>query len=255
MLAAKLRASLKASKRAARGGQQHYELSQREVLMREIATAGVALLLSFAATDSALAQQISLGARGGYNSANIIWDGGIDTINTHWNSSFHVGGLVRLDLDRLFAVQLEAWYTRKGTRADWTEQTGEGEITASYLEIPLLAVLKVPVGSGARITPHLFAGPTVAFELDCRVEGHITDIPIDGDCDDPGFQIARKKTDIGLLFAGGLEIRTGPGAIQLDAMYDLGLKNLNYETEDPELTVKNRAFMASAGYAIAVGGW
>ncbi|KPK75019.1 MAG: hypothetical protein AMS25_18750 [Gemmatimonas sp. SM23_52] len=223
--------------------------------MNKIGTAVTALLLTIAVTDSALTQQVSLGVRGGFNGTKVTYEGGIEELNTNWESNFHVGGLARLDLHDLFAVQLEALYTRKGSGSVWRMDPAEGKVTLTYLEIPVLAVLKVPTGSGARLTPHLFAGPTVAFELDCHLNGSWFGSPIDADCDDPDVDVQRKTTDIGLLFGGGLAIAAGPGAILLDAMYDLGLRNLNDSSDDPNLTVKNNTFMVSAGYSIVVGGW
>jgi hypothetical protein len=216
--------------------------------MRKIATAMVALLLVVAAERPVLAQQVSVGARGGYSSVTIDWEGA-DALDTDWTSRFHFGGLANVQLHDYFAVQLEVWYSQKGSGL--TDPEGEGDVKVPYLEIPLLAKLTIP--TGGIVTPHVLAGPAVAFELSCTLSAMISGIPVEDDCDAPDIGIERKKTDISLVFGAGLEIQAGPGAIILDALYDLGVQNLNDAADAPDDDVKSRAWMISAGYLIPIG--
>lgn len=214
----------------------------------------LASLLAVLSPDSALTQQISVGARGGYSSTTIGWDGAQD-IETDWNSNFHIGGLVRLDLHESFAVQLEAWYARKGSGARYPGAGSAGDFKLTYLQIPLLAQLMAPLSADARVSPHLFAGPSISFELSCKISGTITGIRVNDDCDAPDLGLERKSTDIGLIFGGGIEIQAGPGTVLVDGMYDLGLKNLNDDPEAPDDSVKGRAWMLSIGYLLLVARW
>jgi hypothetical protein len=222
--------------------------------MRKIATTIIALGLGVATTQPVLAQQVSLGVRGGFNSTTASWEGGVDEIETDWKSDYHIGALASLRIHELIDLRLEAWYTRKGTGAAFVAEPAEGQVSLEYLEVPVLAVLTIPTGPGTRLKPHVFAGPTLAFELDCTSEAYVNGLPIEGSCDDPDIGIERHETDIGLLFGFGLEIAAGKGAIFFDAAYDLGLTNLNDAPEEPNLTVKNRTIMVSAGYLFRMGG-
>jgi hypothetical protein len=225
----------------------HYEQDSKEGLMRNSATTMVALLLVAAATKPAQAQQISVGARAGYTSATIDWEGA-DALGTDWTSKFHFGGLANMQLHDYFAVQLEVWYSQKGSGL--SDPEGEGDVKVPYLEIPLLAKLTIP--TGGIVTPHVLAGPAVAFELSCTLSAFVSGIPVEDDCDAPDIGIDRKKTDFSLVFGAGLEIQAGPGAIILDALYDLGLKNLADAADAPDEDVKTRAWMISGGYSIPV---
>jgi hypothetical protein len=221
--------------------------------VKTITTVAVGLLLILVGAKSAQGQQVSLGVRGGFSSTKANWDGE-EAITTDWNSNFHIGGLVMADLHELFTLQLEAWYARKGTGAEFSDADAVVNYSLAYLEVPLLAKLRIPTGSGVRLSPHLFAGPAIAFELSCNISGTVMGIPLDEDCDAPDLGVERKTTDVSLLFGGGLEIQAGPGAVLLDALCNLGLKNLNDDSEAPDDAVKNRAFMVSAGYIVPIGG-
>jgi hypothetical protein len=62
----------------------------------------------------------------------------------------------------------------------------------------------------------------------------------------------RHTTDYSLLFGGGVGIGAGPGELQLDVAYDLGLRNLNSDPSDNS-TIKNRTLMITAGYMLPIG--
>ena len=222
--------------------------------MKMAALALTALFSVLAIPASTFAQQFSLGARGGYSRTTLAYDG-VGQLETSWNPNFHVGAVSRLELHRNFALQLEVWYVEKSTGARWQAAGADGDVELSYLEIPLLAQVRVPLGPDSRVAPHLFAGPSVAFELDCGVSASVDGGLVSADCDAPDLQFERKTTALGLVFGAGLDIKAGPGAILLDAMYDLGLTNLNEDPEAPDVSVKNKAWMLSIGYLIPVVRW
>jgi hypothetical protein len=91
------------------------------------------------------------------------------------------------------------------------------------------------------------AGGAVAFEASCNVTGQAGGTPVDESCDDPSIDIERDKTDFGLLFGAGVGGEAGPVVIFLDAIYDLGIANLTTDAAAPGESVKNRAWMFSAG--------
>ncbi|UCF20450.1 MAG: PorT family protein [Gemmatimonadota bacterium] len=222
--------------------------------MKTTVVAALALLLVMSVTDTTLAQRLSVGARGGYSSTTVGWRG-LQAIETDWNSNYHIGGLLKLAVHENFAIQLETWYAKKGTGARFLDDDIEGDYDLAYLQIPLLAQVMVPLGPDSRVAPHFFAGPTIAFELSCEISAVIGGMTVRDDCDAPDLDLERKTTDIGLLLGGGIEIQIGPGSILLDAMYDLGLANLNDDPEAADDSVKSKAWMVSAGYLIPITAW
>lgn len=225
--------------------------SREGVSLMKVVIALLIVALGIAVANTALAQQVSVGVIGGVNSATIDFSEEQE-FDVNQNIGFNVGGLVALNFSEQWAVQLEALYTQKGAGA---EAVGtDGTFNFSYLEFPLLAKVAFPIQASDRTSLHLFAGPTVAFELSCRVSGQIAGVPIDEDCDSPEVEILRKKTDYGVLFGGGIGIGAGPGAITLDVAYDLGLRNLNDDPEAPDTSAKGRTLMLQAGYIVPLGG-
>jgi hypothetical protein len=217
--------------------------------MVRIAIALLIVALGIAVANTAMAQQVSIGAFGGINSATVDFSEEQE-FDLGQNVGLNVGGALTLGFGDRFAVVLEGMYTQKGVGLSAVGV--DGALNISYAEFPVLAKLILPVGGSASTTLHLIAGPTVAFELSCRLKGEQGGQALDLDCDDPEVGATTHSTDYGLLFGGGIGIAAGPGQVTLDVAYDLGLRNLNSEDPD-DLSVKNRTFMATAGYNLPVG--
>ena len=110
----------------------------------------------------AMGQGISLGFRGGLNSAteSVSGDAGVDIKS---RTTFHLGGIVSIGIQETFALQIEGLLSEKGFKVT------EGGITAalevSYLQIPILAKVILPTPPTSPVTPHFFAGPSLGFEV------------------------------------------------------------------------------------------
>lgn len=215
--------------------------------MKRLSLIGLVALLPFAGLQSAVAQEVWLGVKGGVNSATVAFSdpGGLD-INRL--TSFHAGPLLAVDLHEAFWVHLAVLYSGKGYKA--LGLGTDGKAAGGYLEIPLLANIRIPARGVRIVSPHVFVGPGVSFELRCQVTGVVSGAAVDQPCDDFGMQ--RKKFDIGLMFGGGLEIGTGPTKLLLDAAYDLGLRNLDDDPLSTE-TVRSRTWCFSAGLLYRLG--
>jgi hypothetical protein len=218
--------------------------------MLRIAIALAVVAVGIAVANTAFAQGVSVGIVGGINSAEIGFseEQGFDIKR---KAGINLGGLAALRLSEAFALQLEALYSRKGATG---QSVGtDVDFNLSYVEFPLLAKLTIPT-QGGRTTFHAFAGPTVAFEVSCTVSGEAAGVTMEADCDSEEVSIGRKKTDYGLLIGGGLGIGVGRGEIVVDVAYDLGLKNMNDDPDDPDVSAKNRTLMFRTGYVVPVGG-
>ncbi len=187
------------------------------------------------------------GAMGGVNFANlsgeIPFSGGAEFGQTR--TAFLFGGFARLRLSPIFGVEPEILYSRQG--ADAQEYGGiENPVTVKldYLEIPVLAVITLPVGSRS-VAPSLFAGPALAVRLSCTAE----EDPAEGDAtEDCGDDI--KSTDFGLVFGGDVEIRFGRYSLLAGARYELGLAAID---ESGEYDIKRRVTSVIVGFGISPG--
>ncbi len=103
----------------------------------------------------------------------------------------------------------------------------------------------------SNITPRIFAGPALGLEVSCKVSGEEAGFSVEGDCEDFGAET--KSIDFGVFFGAGIDIAVGNGDITLDALYNLGLTNINDVAGDP-FDVTNRNIQVRAGYAFRVGG-
>jgi hypothetical protein len=149
-------------------------------------------------------------------------------------SSLAGGGFVRFGLGRL-GVQVEALSITKGSES---EGTPASRTRIEYIEVPLL--LHLPLTVGQHFAPYIILGPSLAFDIDCKMEaGEVTE-----ECSD------REKTDFGLSAGGGLGVALGPGALLLEGRYTWGLKNIS---RVDALEVKNRAALFIIGYEIPIG--
>ena len=152
------------------------------------------------------------------------------------------GGFVALLLGQGLALRPELFYVNKG--AVGAGEPGEGTITVRlpYVEVPVLLNYTIPIPGAGIVSPHLYAGPAVAFRTECKVKvSDPTNIPYQGcDVGDPNPDI--KRTDFGLTFGGGI----GLGRAIIDVRYNLGLSKIpNGSNTD----VKSRTFYILAGWA------
>jgi hypothetical protein len=219
--------------------------------MKKITLTAVALALLVAGTDGAQAQSFSVGAFGGWNSATLDLSQGVFTRADNL-SGFNAGAVLGWNVSEKFTVDLAGMYTQKGSAVE-----DEGQLidlSVDLIEIPLLARVTIPTQAGDRLSLHFFAGPAISFETSCKVSGDNNGQRVELNCDDPQVQAEHHTTDYSLLFGGGVGIGAGPGDIQLDVAYDLGLRNLNSEVGD-DAVIKTRALMLTAGYRLPIRGW
>jgi len=221
--------------------------------MKRLGSVAAALIVLVALGGrDAQGQAFGFGVRGGLNYSTTSGVSDLDQVSG-WKTGFHAGVVLSGDLHANVGLELDGLYTQKGLKL--TEDIGgsvlEGWLIPSYIEIPVLARFRMPLGA---VTPRILAGGSVAFELSCKANAEVdgTTIIDNVDCDDPLIDLSdRKKTDWSLLGGVGVEIAAGPAVLFVDAMYDLGLANLDATGLD---SVKNRTWMFSLGVQYRVGG-
>jgi hypothetical protein len=194
------------------------------------------------AAAPAQAQRLHFGLRGGVNIAGAETKGTAFNGDTGTRTGYHLGLIGSADISSWFALQTEVWYSKKGF--------SEGETTAAldltYFEIPVLAVIKLPLP----LSPRLFSGPVLGLESSCTVtfEGDKTD------CESARQGAPRTKgADSGIIFGAGLGFDFGPGMLTGDIWYNHGLTDISEASETVD-SIKTRTWYISAAYIMTLGG-
>ncbi|HRY31392.1 MAG TPA: porin family protein [Bacteroidales bacterium] len=205
---------------------------------------------------------VRFGIRGGLNMANMSIkdsDPGPKSL-----MSFHFGGVVEYMLSENLSFEAGLLYSGKGSKTEFYERvdmmgmyyelSGDVKFAPSYLEIPINAVYKVPVGDNHLL---IYGGPYLGFGIGGKSKGDL-----DINTNIPGFDPATlgietsydesikfgsseeddlKGMDFGLNIGAGFEF----SGIQVRAQYGLGLANLSTYSEGD---IKNKVIGISVAY-------
>jgi hypothetical protein len=148
-------------------------------------------------------------------------------------------------------IQLEVLYMQKGAVLGGNDADLVGMVIAlDYIEVPLLVT--VPIDVGPSVTPYLFSGPALAFEVGCAFERDAEGVEASIDCTGSpaiDFELTSKKLDIGLTLGGGLRVPLGPGALLLEGRYTFGLVNINDDPVENGDNFKNRSAAGMIGFS------
>jgi len=200
-------------------------------------------LLGFVVVPAS-AQNVSIGIKGGYNSAT--WEGNaVQSLNslvtltdgygsTAARPGFHVGGYVRIPVSPVFSIEPGAYYSQKGMQLtgefsseqlDFLNMRATITDKADYIDVPLLAKIFVTEGL------HFYGGPQVSFLVSNKVNTKASVIGFNVLNRDLNYDSPFRKTDVGLVGGVGYRFQNG---FNLSAGYDYGLntvdKNGNFNT-------------------------
>lgn len=205
-------------------------------------------VLTLAMSSAAVAQhgpvKVHFGVFGG---ASFDKPGGPDATDINGSyTGFGVGGFVGLQLTPGFAIEPEALYVQKGAKTSTADPGGEiiGKIKVPYFEVPVLAKLRMPVKGSSIVSPHVYAGPALAFKSGCHAKFTQGSNSLSGGCDDSGIDVKLKSTDFSVVFGGGVDI----GRAIVDVRYDLGLSKIGDNSSGTRNDVKNRTIYLLAGW-------
>jgi hypothetical protein len=204
--------------------------------------------------------QNSVGFKGGLNIASFT---GPDNEGTESRNSFIGGGFFTFMFSEMWGLQPEALYTSKG--ADIPMGAGiKAALKLTYLEIPVLLKFVIPTSSN--VSPSLFVGPSIGFNLNAKITGQADPASID-------IEVANaKSTEFALVFGGSLDIALEKTVLLLDVRYSLGLSKpfedtTTWDLDDPPLPfpisdptdgrapdIKNGVISIMAGFGFQLGG-
>ncbi len=178
--------------------------------MTRLGSALLALVLTAALATPGLAQELSAGVKAGIDFADL--GGDIEDLietSTDLKTGFSAGAFLGIDLHRLFRLQAEAQYVQKGAKAK--EAGVEGTFKLNYFEVLVPFTLLIPV-EGAVIQPRLYAGPSIAFEIDCKAEVEEGGVSAEVDCDSEEVGAPTNTSTSGSSSAAASTSRQGPGS-------------------------------------------
>jgi len=188
----------------------------------------VLLIVTF--TNTQAQTKISFGGRAGLSFSNLSFDPDIPSnVTKSSRTGFKFGALAEIGFIPMLAVQIEPMYATGGAQLSgplysngFNSVSGNITYKLSYLEIPILLKVKIPIEK-SNIIPYAFLGPNIAFVLSSK------------ELDEPnGYasnEINLKDQTSSINFA--LDFGAGAGfsvnkqtTIMLDVRYSLGLANL-----------------------------
>jgi hypothetical protein len=178
----------------------------------------IGILLFCAHVIFAQQSPIQFGVKGGVNFSTV--NNGSDNDADH-HTSFHVGALAHIHLNRHFALQPEVMYSAQGV-----EYNNNRRDKLNYINLPVLG--QYMFANGLRLQ----TGPQVGFLTSAKSESgnHETD-----------FKSSLKKTDFSWSFGTGYLTKFGLG---IDARYNLGLTDISKNNSD----MKNRVWQVGLFY-------
>lgn len=180
---------------------------------------------------------VQFGIKAGGNMAKPTGLDAQDPLATLKNKvGFNGGVFLALNFGRVVTIQWEALYTMKGATYVALDDTFTDKLYADYIEVPLLLKLRIPLPV---IQPFVFAGPTVGFKLQEKLESNGEEVPL--------TENLLKNNDYGAIFGAGLNLGR---SFMVDVRYSLGLQKV-ISTVEGELQpdFKNGVWSASLGIA------
>ena len=161
-----------------------------------------------------------------------------------------LGWFVKMGVNEWFSAQGELNYTVKGT--EWVTSGSDNgdafsyiqDITLTYLEIPLTAMLTIPVHD--RVIPYVYAGPAMGFNITANTR--IDTTTVNGGLPTFAAYAAPVSNAKGVEFSGtiggGLGYRVSDLWVTLDLRYSKSFDSVfedvdaaNIPTRDEQFTV------------------
>ena len=197
-----------------------------------------ALFLALFSVVSNASAQIVLdyGIMAGATVTTIEVDGQEARFTPDYRTGFVLGGFAVFDLLGPIKLRPEAHLSQKGTRVERAGQDDAAVLSATYLEVPVLAKLSLPT----IFSPHISAGPAFAFRFLESARGE-------------GFRDGNlfRLTDLGVSLGAGFDLRTSARSFSLNVRYTPGLNDV---LEGSGLGVddysKNRALSITVGVGL-----
>lgn len=207
-------------------------------------------------------------AQGGLNLANITNTNNGQTEKNHLLPTFNVGLMGKFGISNSFDMESGILFTGKGSKAETYFNNGADYVKTKfnplYLEVPLNAVVKIPLDTKTKSNIFFHAGPYVAVGIGGKStrESSIiglkssssskikfsNDDPFTSRQDDAAYD-KLKRFDYGFNFGGGIDF----GKLLLKANYGVGLAKINSTQSNNTVDDKNKFRTLSISLGIPLG--
>lgn len=141
------------------------------------------------------------------------------------------GASLQLPLTSKVTLQPEALFLNKGAKFRSTVGTGNrnSNIKLDYFEVPVLLRYDF---SREVLGPHIYAGPSIGWNLKCSITvgGNSSEAGVRSDCGDA--ELRPKKLDYGVTVGAGLDFNLGGLAATGGVRYGLGLADIRNDNSD-----------------------
>jgi len=161
--------------------------------------------------------------------AYTTFNGELASGSTDWEylAGLAGGGTLGYYLNNNFVVQLDIMYTRMGASTNTMDMGIPVRLTSelTYLSFPFL--LHYRIDTGRYVHPRLFAGPSIAFQLNA----YLTIEPLNNGMTLTEQDASIENIDIGTIAGAGLEYQIGSQHLLLEARYYLGSSDITKPDE------------------------
>jgi hypothetical protein len=204
----------------------------------------IALLLLGAASLASAAPAIDVSA-GFLLGLNLGKVSGLTSIAWGFRPGLSFGGFCNFALNKVLSFEPEIYFTQKG--AQHSEDIPGGMITSSinlsYIEIPFLLKIAIPLGEDILIHPRIFGGPTVGYKLSAKFMNRYEDLGGSSDQTADLADIKRWETGIVLGVGAGFDVKGG--VFSADVRYGWSLGTISTDPPDK----KNKVITVMLGFA------
>lgn len=204
---------------------------RRSVLSRAALCSVVAGMVASVPAADAGAQRLSL--VGGMTFSQLR---GLDDVKSENRNGSLFGVSLNVPIGPIWSLQPEALFLSKGGRfGPANGAAGATDIRLDYLEIPVL--LRRNFGGSSVLVPHLYAGPSVSYNVNCSVNISGSGVPnTSSNCDRQDFE--PRSVEYGAVVGGGIDISLVGFTVTGGVRYGVGLTHV---TEENSAGLRDRA--------------
>ncbi|HFA51352.1 MAG TPA: PorT family protein [Bacteroidetes bacterium] len=202
------------------------------------------LFLLLFAPSIALVAQVSIGFRGGLSFPKIIYETQDADLSFSAFRGLALAAMAEQSFSGLFAVQAELAFVQKGSiilidYGTLGSVPDEAEIRINYLELPLLAKLKL---GNSTVAAHVLAGPSFGYAL----SGYLKEEGEKETFSDSGWEIFKRFEFAGNI-GGGIGLHLPSGKAFIDLRYQVSFANILNSGFD-EIKIRNKSIIFNVGY-------
>ncbi len=200
-------------------------------MQRSLMILGVILgLTCFASTASAEFRFEGVGLKGGISFSGAAYAD--DDLNTLADTKlgFSAGAQFVLGFHPIFALQPELLFVNKGNsfKVSALGISTDNTISTNYLEVPILAVLRLPLIEG--ITPYVMGGPYAGYFLFGSQTTATSNRSETNNFDADDIN----RLDFGAAFGAGVNLQLANFVLTVDLRHAMGFNNVSARFSDDE---------------------